>query len=66
MCEGRQCERGDEQDGSGLVHTHKIVRGQLDIASGIANYGLHLARKIAVPEAVLSKANSFIQGLYIY
>ena len=39
------------------------VRGQLDIASGIANYGLHLARKIAVPEPVLSKANSFIQEI---
>lgn len=48
-------------DGSGLVHTHKIVRGQLDIASGIANYGLHLARKVAIPEAVVNKANTIIE-----
>ena len=52
---------GNDQDGSGLVHTHKIVRGQLDIASGIANYGLHLARKVAIPEAVVNKANTIIE-----
>ena len=54
----------NDQDGAGgLVHTHKIVRGQLDIASGIANYGLHLARKVAVPEAVLNKANDIIKEI---
>ena len=36
---------------------------QLDVASGIANYGLHLAKKVAIPEAVLDKANDIIKDI---
>ena len=33
------------------------------MASGIANYGLHLAKKVAIPEVVLDKANDIIKDI---
>ena len=47
---------------NGLVHTHKLVRGYHPIAS-IANYGLHLAKKLRIPIAVLDSAENMVKLL---
>lgn len=47
---------------NGLVHTHKLVRGYHPIAS-IANYGLHLAKKLRIPKKVLDSAENMVKLL---
>ena len=52
--------RGDE--GGGIIHTHKIVRGLCDLSS-IANYGIHLAQSVSFPDEVIEKANELVEEI---
>lgn len=53
-------ELGENQQG--LVHTHKIVRGQLEMAS-LSHYGIHLAQKMNFPQKVLDSALKIIEDM---
>ena len=55
-------ELNPDDDQSGLVHTHKLVRGHHELTT-LANYGVHLATKLHFPEEVIAKAQDMIKIL---
>ena len=51
-------------ENSDVIQTHKIVRGSNDVGSThMQNYGLHLAKKLHIPESAIEKSHEMVRQL---
>ena len=51
-------------ENSDVIQTHKIVRGCNDVGTThVQHYGLHLAKKLHIPESAIEKSHEMVRQL---